>query len=683
MSFFVQNKGQFRPEVLYQCRMDRGVLHVTESALWLTMLESGVPRERPRRELDFRENRPANMRSYRGVNLRLTFAGVKGYCVEPRDSADTTVSYFRGSAECWKTGVPVWNTLCFSDGGGGAPVKLAFSSGKLRLCPEEDDRPAVPCAIRLEGAKGVRVDGSVLTAITEVGNVELPFMPVDAQTSIRAVHSNILEIGFVAAYKESADFMDRTEFGSLAEDFVTYLGGSGWESGVGVASGPAGSCYVTGWTDSPDLPTSPGAFEGLAPPLYGMPGPGGEHDAFVARFVPASRRMKLRYLTYLGGESGDAGRGIAVDRDGVAYVTGFTYSKVFPVTPDALMRYAPGLNVFYTKLDPTGSSLVYSTVLGGNDLDAGFGIAIDEEGSAYIAGDTWSPDFPATAGAFGPRGGADAFVVKFDSTGRLAYATIVAGAGSDNARGIAVDTARNAYVAGSTHSRDFYLAGRPFDDRLRGDTGAFVFRLDPLGVPVYSTFLGGRVREFGKAIAVDPDGNAYVTGSTESPDFPVTPDAYQTVFLGGATSPPTTGIDADAFVTKLTPDGSSLLYSTFLAGTDEDYGTGIQIDADRRAYVVGMTFSSDFPVTTARPPSVTSNAFVAVLSPEGKRLLFGDVIGGSDSDGAAGVAVNQEGIVFLTGQTASRDFPVSDRFSSLSGLWDAFLIRMKPIPVLV
>src|SRR5439155_1546373 len=219
------------------------------------------------------------------------------------------------------------------------------------------------------------------------------------------------------------------------------------------------------------------------------------------------------------------------DGAGNAYVTGLTDSADFPTTAGAFATSANGCDdAFVTKLNPLGTSLLYSTYLGGSGADEGLGIAVDGAGNAYVTGQTGSTDFPTTAGAFATsfNGGDDAFVTKLNPLGTgLLYSTYLGGSGADEGLGIAVDGAGNAYVTGETDSTDFPTTAGAFDTSANGGFDAFVTKLNPLGTSLlYSTYLGGSGSDCGSGIAVDGAGNAYVTGSTGSANFPTTPGAF-------------------------------------------------------------------------------------------------------------------------------------------------------------
>ena len=384
--------------------------------------------------------------------------------------------------------------------------------------------------------------------------------------------------------------------------YSTYLGGSENESGAGIAVNTSGNAYVTGFTESSDFPTTAGAVQTTLD---------GFADAFVTELNPTG--SALVYSTYLGGSNEESGAGIAVDTSGNAYVIGSTQSSDFPITAGAFQTTYGGNGVaFVTELNPTGSSLVYSTYLGGSGLDFGAGIAVNTSGNAYVIGSTQSSNFPTTAGTVQPTLGGfeDAFVTELNPTGSgLVYSTYLGGSLYDHpGAGIAVDTSGNVYVTGWTDSSDFPTTPGAFQTNFGGNIDVFVTELNPTGSSlVYSTYLGGSTQDLGLGIAVDTSGNAYVTGYTISSDFPTTAGAFQTTYAG----------DADAFFTELNQTGTGLVYSTFLGGLSQDDGFGIAMDTSGSAYVIGGTYSSDFPTTAGAFQTIAGggfDAFIAKLS---------------------------------------------------------------------
>ena len=316
-------------------------------------------------------------------------------------------------------------------------------------------------------------------------------------------------------------------------EYSTYLGGSDTESGESIVVDPEGSAYVTGHTRSADFPT----MDPLQPAF------GGVLDIIVTKLNPAG--SALVYSTYLGGSDNDTGWGIAVDSEGNAYVTGHTQSADFPIMNPLQAALGGSSDAFVAKLNPAGSALVYSTYLGGSDLDQGNGIALDPQGNAYVTGITYSTDFPTMNPLQPGHGGdvQDVFVANLNPAGSaLVYSTYLGGGDNDRGDGIAVDSEGNAYVVGTTSSTDFPTVN-PLQPGPGGLSDAFVAQLNPTGSAlVYSTYLAGSSSDSGNGIAVGPEGNAYVTGSTSSTDFPIASFQEEKAGL------------SDAFVAKITAE---------------------------------------------------------------------------------------------------------------------------------
>lgn len=404
-----------------------------------------------------------------------------------------------------------------------------------------------------------------------------------------------------------------------------------------IAVDAAGNVYSTG-SAANGFPVTPGAFQSSA----------AGNVAFAAKLNPAGDA--LVYGTLLGppdqiGIFAETtyGKGIAVDGAGNAYVTGSTLAPNFPTTPgafdltcgtdgncnpDALGN--PFQDGFVSKISPSGSSLVYSSYLGGSGDDLGASVAVDASGNAYVAGATVSLDFPVTSGAFQttPSAGVDAFVTKLNASGTaLAYSTFLAGNGDDWGNAIAIDAGRNAYVAGSTNAADFPTTPGSFQPFLSGSDGgpdAFVTKLNPTGATlVYSTYLGGSGADWAFGLVLDSTRNAYVVGSTNSLDLPL-----QAPFQAYCLTCP--NFDT-SFVAELNTSGSSLVYSSYLGGGHsngaDDEGAAIAVDPLGNAYVVGMTDSFDFPVvdpfqSTMVGPDFNSDAFLAKIGPGNADNVF-------------------------------------------------------------
>ena len=399
----------------------------------------------------------------------------------------------------------------------------------------------------------------------------------------------------------------------------------------------------------------------------------------------------LVYSTFLGGSDTDVGNDIAVDSAGNAYVTGLTSSPDFP-TANALQG-APNpvesRDCFITKINPAGSAIIYSTYLGGNNVDVANSIAVDSAGNAYITGQTASTDFPtANALQAAPAGLTDAFVAKLNSTGSaLVYSTYLGGSEDDVGKGIALDSSGNPYVTGSTYSTNFPTAnaiqstyGGEMGFGFRGD--AFVTKINNAGSAlVYSTYLGGNRGDVGYGIAVDSTGAAYVAGDTQSANFP-TVNAFQGTPAGAVS----------VFVTKLNPAGSALVYSTYLGGATDagaenhTQPNGLAVDAAGSAHVVGRTGAGDFPTANALQNTRRGeqDAFVTKFTPAGSALVYSTYLGGNNSDSASAIAVDAAGNAHITGSTISNDFPIANAFqSAIGGFIDVFVMKLSPVGALI
>ena len=380
----------------------------------------------------------------------------------------------------------------------------------------------------------------------------------------------------------------------------------------------------------------------------------------------------LVYSTYLGGAGDDHGSGIAVDKLGAAYVVGYTNSANFPTKNPIFGTFAGGdYDIFVTKMNPQGDSLEYSTYMGGSGDDYGLGIAVDKKGAAYVTGGTESTNFPTKNPMFGVFAGGnyDAFVTKINSKGDvLIYSTYLGGSLFDYGNAIAVDKKGAAYVTGWTSSTDFPKK-KPIYGNPLGDDDGFIIKIKPRGDAFeYSTYLGGSDDDYGNAIAVDKKGAAYVTGTTKSTDFPLKKPIQRELSRW-----------RDIFVTKINPNGTALLYSTYLGGSDDDGGTGIAVDKKGAAYVTGLTLSTDFP--TMKPIYSTfaggyDDAFVTKIKSKGNVLEYSTYLGGSDVDCGLGIAVDKKGSAYVTGWTSSTDFPLKNPIQTEMSIEAIFITKI-------
>jgi hypothetical protein len=597
------------------------------------------------------------------------------------EEMESKSNYFIGNdPEKWRTNVANYEKVKYEEVYSG--IDLVYYGNQRQLEYDFIVKPGADyreIALRFDGADKVEIDRNG-ELVLQIGGEQVrqhrPVIYQEENGERLVVAGNYTfkssrEVGFeVGAYDESRPLViDPVLL------YSTYLGGSNSsEIANDIAIDAAGNAYVTGQTTSADFPITPGAFDTTFN--------GGTFDAFVTKLNPSG--SALVYSTYLGGSGGgistgpfDQGFGIAVDAGGNVYITGVTNSTDFPTTPGAFDTTFNGqADAFITKLNPSGSALEYSTYLGGSGLahgDQGNSIAVDAAGNAYVIGTTSSADFPTTPGAFDTTLiGDDAFVTKLNPSGsELVYSTYLGSDNPDEGRDITIDAAGNAYVTGFAGSDNFPITPGAFDTTFSGGD-AFVTKLNPSGSElIYSTYLGGSNGTSGNGIAVDAAGNAYVTGSTISTDFPTTPGAFDT----------THGGSADAFVTKLNPSGSELVYSTYLGGNDLDQGFGIVVDAAGNAYVTGRTLSADFPTTPGAFDTThggSTDAFVTKLNPSGSELVYSTYLGGNTTDDANSIAVDAAGDAYVTGITGSADFPTTPgAFDTTFNGGDAFISKIN------
>ena len=673
---FEANEGQTDPRVKFFSRGNGYSLFLTSDEAVLA-LRAAAPR--------------ATSGASQAV-LRMTLVGANPSArVAGLDELPGKSHYFAGrDARQWRTNVPTYEKVSYPAVYPGVDLVYYGNGHHLEydfiVAPGADPRAI---ALRFEGAREVAIDqrGDLVLSIAD-SQIRQPkpviYQEVDGvrqQVDGEYVMLAKDQVGFeVASYD-----MTRPLVIDPMLIYSTYLGGRGsdFAHGVAVAMDRDGNAYVTGETNSLDFPTTPGAFKTTNEPV----------DAFVTKLNRDG--SELVYSTFLGGVGSDFGRGIAVDHDGHAYVTGETQSPDFPTTPGAFQAADPdpaNSDAFVTKLNRDGSALVYSTYLGGvgdenriresTDVEESGDIAVDPSGRAFVTGLTRAANFPTTENAFQRvrRGPTDAFVTKLSRRGStLIYSTYLGGDGNDEGLAITLpggdnhDSRGTAFVTGVTDSADFPTTPRAFQPSPQGLTDAYVTKLNRRGSALeYSTYLGGTATDRGLAIAVDPVGQAFVTGGTESADFPTTPGAFQPTPQGGS----------DAFVTKLNRRGSQLRYSTYLGGVLDDNADlfpagGIAVDPFGDAYVTGITGSPNFPTTANAFQPITNggkDVFVTRLNRRGSELRYSTFLGGTGTDFGAGIALDDgrhkhgsddgdhnrhSRNAYVTGGTSSPNFPTT------------------------
>jgi hypothetical protein len=479
--------------------------------------------------------------------------------------------------------------------------------------------------------------------------------------------------------------------------FSTYLGGSGYDSVRDVAIDDQGNIYVAGGTESSDFPVTRGSYqtslnEGgslLRRMQQRLLGGKGRPDAFVVKLDPAG---KIIWATFLGGPSYDRAYAIAVDRQGYVYVAGRA-GEGFPVTSGAFQTSFlggpsegpyPPQSGFVAKITPDGRRLVYASYFGAGDSEIIRDIEVDGSGDVYIAASSVGGRYPqAVLDAFrrGVRatrpGGRDGVIAKIATDGsRVLWASYLGGSGAEWGQpSLALDADANVYFLTVTESSDATTTAGAYDRAYHGHGDFYLAKLTSDGSRlVYATYLGGSQIEHVEThqLAVDAQGNAYVAAATTSPDFPITPGAFQKTY-GGSGGPGTgaqTNYPGDVIVAKLSSDGSRLLSSTFVGGRFGESAEGVGIDASSNVYFTGTTFSDNFPVSVDAFQATRrgqANFFAVKLSADFGRLLYGTYLGGTSGDAGRAAAVDGRGVFLVGGEVNSTDWPTRHATQATNG----------------
>jgi hypothetical protein len=725
---FEQNRGQAAREVKF-------VSHGSGYALSLAPQEVDIAVLRRRAITASPLHRAAALRALREARkamkttvIRMQLQGANpAPAIAANEPLPGRSNYFIGSnPDKWVTDVPSYGRLKYS--GIYPGVDLEFYGNQRHL---EYDFTVAPGAdpkvisLKIDGAQELAINShGDLILHTPDGDSEFqkPFVYQMAGAERREVAGNYAlasdnRVTFaIAKYDRSLPLVIDPLFHPLLT-YSTFLGGTGDDSGQGIAVDGNGNAFIAGSTTSTDFPPTTNVA-----PVSGC--------GFVTELNPAGTQQL--YSNYLCGTSGlDQTVAIALDPNGKVYVAGSTGSTDFPTTPNALIQSPlttnPNGTAFLTKIDPTLSgkaSLIYSSYIGGTNGDLANAVAADANGNAYIGGQTFSNPGAAGSGGFAVTTGGlqqtpqntfgTGFLTRIDTTqsggASLVYSTYVGGNGAnsnnnpnsfgfgDTITGVAVDTSNNAYVTGATTSTGTsFPAMNAFQSTANPSNvngGAFVTRIDTTKANgaslIYSTYLEGSTLDAATAIALGPSNIAYVTGTTESLDFHTTTGAFQTT---GAI----TGVAFITLVDTTMSGNSSIAYSTFFGGTGSDTGFGIQADSNGNAYVVGSTQSFDFPITPFVLPSALPNAsgtpFIVKLSPKGNGMAdriyasyFGGTGDGGDADQGFAIAVDSHGNAYITGVTSSADMPTTAGAfqTALKGTSDAFVAKLPLVlPVAV
>ncbi len=651
--FFTENRGQTNDGVRFYSGGNPAVAFRDDGVLFVWREEvPDVNRENigmqamtdPR---DFSSIEPPKMMSH---SYMIRFDGAKSTSPVGRDRASFDSNFFFGNdPDKWRTDVPNYREVVYEDLYDGIDLVYRMRHGavKYEFIVQPGADPAA-IALSLVGADSIALEAGEL--VVGAGTIEARDSPpysyqgegeeVPCSFAIRAPSSFGFDCG-------SWDASRQLIIDPLV--YSTFLGGSSLDAASGwrLVVDAAGAVYVTGYTSSINFPTTVGAYDTVQ---------SGSWDAFVAKLNPSG--TSLVFSTFLGGNSMDIGLSIALDSLGYVYVSGWTMSSGFPVTPAAFDTTHNGEeDGFVAKLSQTGNQLLLSTFLGGGGFDTTGAIALDAAGNIHVSGVTGSSNFPATAGAFDTSFGGqnDGYAAKFDPTlSILIYATFLGGAGEDEAHSLAVDSSGYAYVCGHAGGSDFPTTPGSYSPSYRGgNADGFVVKIDPNGAVLrYSTFLGGSGGDDLYSLTLGAGNEVHVAGKTRSTDFPTTPGAFDRTY---------NGVD-DVIVASIDSSGSTLVHSTFVGGAEQDVAGGIVLDSLGNTFVTGWTLSSDFPISPGAFDERANGAgdtFLIKLNAAGTSMPYSTYIGGSYEEYGNSVGVDSTGSVYVAGFTASLDFPTT------------------------
>jgi hypothetical protein len=676
-NFFIENKGQWPKEVRY-------LASIGGMNAWIT--NSGVVYDYYQITGNFCHDQIRNLPLNQKDEIARENTNIKGNVVKmileganinaesnPRGIQESYYNYFIGNNPTkWASYVKLCNEVLFEDVYPGIDIRYYFDKGLIRY-----DYIAKPGAdisqinLKITGSEGYNINKrGELTLNTSLGDVEHGKLYAyqqlgNIQYEISCSFSKTIDgnVGITAGNYNPAL--------ALVIDpliYSTFIGGGNDDYGLSIAIDGSGNTLISGNTLSTNYPTTTGAYD--------LNNNGGTQtgDVFVTKLN--ANGSVLIYSTFIGGNDDDAGSSISIDVNGNAFIAGNTLSTNYPVTSGAYDVSHNGNNdVFVTKLNATGSALIYSTFIGGSNDDFGYSIVIDKIGNGFITGNTLSSNYPTTTGAYdiSYNGNYDLFVTKLDISGSdLVYSTFIGGSSDDKGLSIAIDTNGNSFITGYTSSGSYPTTTGAFDVSYNGSYDAFVSKLNATGSSLlYSTFIGGGNDDRGASIAIDIRGNAFITGYAAS--CPTTTGAYDVSNNGSF----------DVFVSKLNTSGSKLVYSTYIGGSTDDRGQAIAI-ADSCAIVTGITISSNYPATIGSYDTNyggTWDVFVSKLNASGSSLVYSTFIEGSTTEEAGSLVIDGMGNVIIAGYTMSTDYPITSGAykTTQSGDYDAFVTKILPI----
>lgn len=674
--FMIENKGQWPDEVLYLTQMKGLNIWITKQGVNYTFYRirenAQVTKHEGEHWLNGKFDQNENDDSLFGHRVVAEYVGANTQPThEGKWKKEEYFNYLIGNDPSKHSAfVGLYKEAIIKEVYHGIDIRYYFDGGYLRydyiVHPGAD--PA-QIKLKLSGQYDAYIQDKDLVYTTQFGEVQ--FSELHTYQQGKTIPCWFIKHG--SEWQIALGNYDKTQ--TLIIDpliYSTYLGGANSDFCYDICNDADGNAYITGQSFSIDYDITPGTFQIIKANYF---------DVVVTKLNPSG--SALVYSTFIGGNYEDRGMNIEVDGSGNVYITGYALSTTFPVTQGAFQSNNGGNeDVFVAKLNQSGSSLIYSTFLGGSSVEIGYSLFVDGNGQAYVTGITHSTNFDVTPGAFqttlgGGVGDHDAFVTKINSTGTgLLYSTYIGDNSLEYSFDIAVDNSGCAFITGNTSSTNFPVTTGAFQQMNGGYNDVFVTKLNPMGTGlIFSTLIGGSLHDNAYCIVVDSLGQAYVTGETRSYNYPSTPGVIQPLFSGGN--------DFDVFITKLNALGTGLVFSTFLGDVGYDAGKGLSKDGGGNLYIAGMA-SYNFDITPGAFQSQTtdgSDVFVAKLNPTGSSLIYSTYIGGSQSESSEGLEIDGNGYVFIAGLAYSTDYDVTPgafQPTFAGGLNDIFITKINP-----
>ncbi len=678
---FTENQGQWDEAVRFRADAGRATMWFTADGAYYQFTRSITADDNDTDSFDHGNMVEYESDSYETMMIKASFMGANpSPAMRGETEMEYKCNYFVGNdPNEWHTDVPNYSAVVYEEVYDGIDLKY-YGNGKQMeydfiVSPGADPSQIL---VQYDGAKSVNVNElGQLVIETDWGQVvehrPLVHQMIDDKRELVECEYTLISNNAFSFYMPNGYDVELALVIDPVLSYSTYLGGEYTDEGFGIVLDAADTAYVVGYTESMNFP-----IEGALDSVFD-----GEKDAFVAKLLPDG--SDFLWCTYLGGDSNDVARSIDLGPDGNVTFVGHTMSPDFPVSPDAIdttYNHAGELrfwDAFIAELNPEGDSLVYSTYFGGDRSDVSMEVVVDPTGLIYVAGATSSRDFPCeNAYCDTLSGNDDVWIGKFSKSAGVAYATYLGGSQIDRGNDLDVDDLGCAYVSGYTLSDDYPTENAyQMDPDGAGGYNAFVTKLAATGdALVFSTYLGGEGNDYGWTVDVQDDGTVYVAGHTGSADFPLVNALYNT--HGGS---------SDVFVSRLTSDGSDLLFSSFFGGDQDDWAYALTMDPDGNVLVSGRTYSGDFPTKHALDSVLdgASDMFLFKAAPEFDSVIYSTFLGGAGQEETYAIVTDGDGDVYMAGNTTSPDFPTTlnaphSTYSGTDDTWDAAIVKIEHCP---